>query len=125
MNHETALGLATAAAAALVDVEPQAIVTTDPDEALNAVAGGSSAVLIQPPRLTFPTYHQVEAAFTVYVVPGAGDRDRAWTSADELLRRLREAWDDVTEAAPYDWRPDADTAPLVAYEVTVNTHHDT
>lgn len=125
MNRSFALELAGVIADHLhanVD-DPAPLVTLNADEAVNAVAAGIHACLINPPRLEFDTRHHATATWTLTLVPGSADRDTSWTEADELLEALRHAVD-VDTVDPIDWKPDGAPIPLVAYRVTITTDHD-
>lgn len=97
--------------------------TLDPVEAIAAVQAGEAVVLVTPPKVSYPTYHQAEAEWTLYAVPGLATRAETWDAIDDIVEQLRVVLD-VDEVRPYDWQPD-NGAPMVAAEITVTTHHDT
>lgn len=57
-------------------------------------------------------------------MPGSSDRDTGWAQLDAILATLA-ATDgiDGTTARPADWQP-ANSAPLIAYDLTITTDHN-
>ena len=121
-TYDAAQDLAAHLRAVLPATVPTAVVTLDPDEAIAAVAAAAPTVLITPPRITYQTAHLAEAEWDLYVVGATSDRATSWQATDAVLAALL-AEVNVTEARPYDWRPD-DGPPLVTYQVTIHTDHD-
>ncbi|PZE84159.1 hypothetical protein [Curtobacterium sp. MCBD17_032] len=75
------------------------------------------AVIILPPRLTFPTYHQTEATWELLVTAGPVDNHIvAWDRIDSIVAAIAPGLD-VTVAEPASFAPNAGP-PLSAYLLT-------
>lgn len=85
MNRAEALELADKAEQALTGLSHH--VTLNGATAGSAAQAGSHVVVIGPPSLEFPTWHQVESTFTIWLVAGP-DHITGWDRLDVMLERL-------------------------------------
>lgn len=85
MNRTEALELQAKALAALSSLPCH--VTLDGATAASAAQAGNHVVIISPPRLEFPTWHQIEAEFTIWLVAGP-NHAQAWERMDKMLELL-------------------------------------
>lgn len=66
-------------------------VTTNPLNIAPALSAGHPVVAIQPPDLSFPTWHSTEATWEIYVIAGPfADQYRAWETIDGIISELVE-----------------------------------
>lgn len=95
------------------------LVTTDPGKVPSGARHG--VVLVAPPALTFPTWDQVEAAWTLHVVAGTpADYLTAWGIIDGIIQALADARTlNLDEAEPGQFAPLTGPA-LPAYTITLN-----
>lgn len=77
----------------LLDTAQEALDGLNHHVTLNGATAGSAAqsgahvVVIGPPSLQFPTWHQIESTFTIWLVAGP-DHITGWDRLDVMLERL-------------------------------------
>lgn len=79
-----------------------------------------AAIVIQPPKVTYPSWNERELEWTLAAVAGPADRPRiAWERLDAILTRLEESGINLKSADPalFDL---AGSGTLPAYEITLN-----
>lgn len=75
------------------------------------------AVIVLPPRLAFPTYHQVETTWEVCVTAGPTDNHIvSWSRVDAIIAAIAPSLD-FTDAEPTSFQPTAGPT-LPAYVLT-------
>ncbi len=99
----------------LTDDLTSVVVTFDGTQVPQGAPDG--AVIVLPPRLTFPTYHLVEATWEVCVTAGPFDNHMAaWDRIDQIIAAIAPGLD-FTEGEPSAFQPTAGPA-LSAYVLT-------
>lgn len=112
---ERAAQIAETIRTALPDNLAAVVVTFDGTQVPQGAPDG--AVVILPPRLTFPTYDQVEATWEVCVTAGPFDNHMvAWDRIDQIIAAIAPGLD-FTEGEPTAFQPTAGQA-LSAYLLT-------
>ncbi|GAA3342977.1 hypothetical protein GCM10017714_33630 [Curtobacterium pusillum] len=112
---ERAAAIADTIRAALPDDLADVLVTFDGTQVPQGAPGG--AVIVLPPRLTFPTYTQTETTWEVCVTAGPFDNHMvAWDRIDQIIAAIAPGLD-FTEAEPSAFQPTAGQA-LSAYVLT-------
>lgn len=96
--------------------------TLNPGEVPGALPNGP-VVAVQPPKLSFITYHTQEAEWELFVIAGPpADRLAAWTAIDQVIEALRVPLDiDKADTANYDH---PSMQPHAAYVLTFTEQHD-
>lgn len=106
--------------AAALDAAGLDTATATMDAGLVPSAARNGVVLVTPPTLTFPTFAQLEATWTLHVVAGPPtDYLSAWATLDAIIQALFAAQLNMDEAEPGQFAQ-ANGAPLPAYTITLN-----
>jgi hypothetical protein len=116
------------AAAALVEAVSEALTaagltrvlaTTDAAKVPSGARNG--VVLVAPPGLTFPTWDQVEATWSLHIIAGTPtDPLTAWATIDGIIQALVESRTlNLDEAEPGQFAP-LNGPALPAYTITLN-----
>jgi hypothetical protein len=112
----------TTAAAAVAAVAPAPVVTLDSGEVEQALAAGRLVVCVQPPSIEYPSFHQADLTWELYVMSGpAQDRAEAWRRIDAVLSALAAPASglSIESADPSNYQPrNGHTVP--AYIVTLS-----
>ena len=78
------------------------------------------AVFIEPPKLAFPTYHEVDVTHDVNLIAGPpGDPLAALAVIDQMLDKLQLAGLNISKATPATYKPKLGE-PLACYTLTLN-----
>jgi len=97
----------------------KATATADAGHVPSAARHG--VVLVTPPTLSFPTFHQVDTTWTLHVVAGpATDYLAAWATLDAILQALIDAQLNMDEAEPGQFAQANNAPALPAYTITLN-----
>lgn len=68
---------------------PEILATTNPRDIAGALLSGALVAVLNPPTLTYPTWTQVDAAWTLWLITGpSDDADTAWDTLDLARERL-------------------------------------
>ncbi len=79
-----------------------------------------AALVIFPPEISFPTFHERETTWKLAAVAAPADRPViAWEALDKILDRLQEIRMNIATASPGSFDL-AGAGSLPAYEITLN-----
>ena len=121
-THAAGLQLADQIGEILEAAQLRAVAQLDPTATAQALADGTPAILIGPPRVEFVTYNEAVTTWTLFIIaPPAGDYPAAWPALDQLAGALREPLD-LDSLDPAEFQPSSGPA-YPAFAATCTIHY--